>query len=185
MTPKGEPGGRRHRSASEGKPLHGVDGTRPPRIVFRRQQRGWLRAAGELVCGHRLPDGRSATDGSLSSCKCRDLDLQARLANPSAPSQRTDAVGWHGMAGTFAGHDLRRVPIATASRSVGASARHRRWRCLRRRSSFEAHQRFRSGKAEVRNGDKQENLCHKMHYNPQLQLSGRCLDNWQIRGDEA
>jgi len=37
MAPKGEPGCRRHRSVSEGEPLHGVDGIRRPRIAFRRQ----------------------------------------------------------------------------------------------------------------------------------------------------
>jgi len=64
MAPKGEPGCRRHRSASEGEPPRGVDGIRRPRIACRRQGGVGLQQSEGTRPGHSLPV-KSDTDGSL------------------------------------------------------------------------------------------------------------------------
>src|SRR3546814_10086793 len=66
MAPKGEPGCRRHRSASVGEPPRGVDGIRRPKIACRRQGGGGLQHPEEPSLGHSLPV-KAGTEGSLRS----------------------------------------------------------------------------------------------------------------------
>src|SRR3546814_19606456 len=68
MAPKGEPGCRRHRSASVGEPPRGVDGIRRPKIACRRQGGGGLQHPEEPSLGHSLP---VKAENGRASCRER------------------------------------------------------------------------------------------------------------------
>src|SRR3546814_11196523 len=84
MAPKGEPGCRRHRSASVGEPPRGVDGIRRPKIACRRQGGGGLQHQEEPSLGHSLPV-KAGTDGSLPPIIRADTPLHP-ARGPAVPA---------------------------------------------------------------------------------------------------
>lgn len=93
MAPKEGAGSRRHRSVSEGRTPHGVDGTRRDETRRQATRRGGFRSARERMSLGSLRFHRLKVGGSLPTGSLHGAQQQSSLTRSHWPIERRRCLG--------------------------------------------------------------------------------------------